>query len=381
MKILIVGWWIAWLACAWLLRKSGSYTVHIVEKKENYRQLWFNIGIRDIGRRVLDELWVAEQFDTFSVPNTSFTIQTLAGDTLKNIDFGRFAESYPIGYNYISRRALHEILYEPVKDCVRLWVQIESIAEKSNEVEVQYADWKRDQYDILIAADGARSWVREKYMGYGFWKSGKSVIYGRLQEWVQAPSDCGGWVEMTWKGKIFHLFSDEKGVCVAFTLSKRYLEWVGNEDFPTLLRKEFADCPAAIDALNNVNEESLVATSPAIVHIPQWLQWRVVLVWDAAHAMPPSGWLGWSMALEDVSELVKQLDMCGDSYKQAFIAYEKRRRPRVAKALSITRRNYRRATFPMTDRWWIRRRIAKYIPESFFLRGYEELLEKSLCND
>ena len=69
-----------------------------------------------------------------------------------------------------------------------------------------------------------------------------------------------------------------------------------------------------------------------------WSDGRTVLIGDAAHAMPPYAAQGGAMALEDASVLAALLAKQTDS-PGAIAAYERERRPRIARIAALTEAN------------------------------------------
>ncbi|MET7403632.1 FAD-dependent monooxygenase [Dactylosporangium sp. NPDC005572] len=109
---------------------------------------------------------------------------------------------------------------------------------------------------------------------------------------------------------------------------------------------------------------ALIAATRAIIRQPiyevppldAWHRGRICLVGDAAHAFPPFGGQGASMALEDAVTLARELrDRPG--IEAAFTAYERGRRPRVARVAAVARNNRRSLGARSTASRWLRNRM------------------------
>ncbi|KAI5369622.1 Putative FAD-binding domain, FAD/NAD(P)-binding domain superfamily [Septoria linicola] len=108
-------------------------------------------------------------------------------------------------------------------------------------------------------------------------------------------------------------------------------------------RARWADFEPAINA---VLEETKTCTQWKIAELPDLPKWsspggRIILLGDAAHAMPPYAGQGAAMAMEDAIVLSTLLSLATKigSIKEAANAYEKVRRPRVQRFKDIVYSN------------------------------------------
>src|SRR5262245_34944466 len=67
-----------------------------------------------------------------------------------------------------------------------------------------------------------------------------------------------------------------------------------------------------------------------------------MLIGDAAHAVSPNAGQGASQALEDAMMLAKLLRDCACDYRQAFVLFERERKPRVERVVAEGRPARRR---------------------------------------
>ena len=92
----------------------------------------------------------------------------------------------------------------------------------------------------------------------------------------------------------------------------------------------------------------------SIPELPTWHTDRVLLIGDAAHALPPNG-QGSAMAFEDAAYLTRLLQS-GSDYPKLFEQFEKGRRPRIATvgAVSKTAGSLKSAN-PSPRRWYLKK--------------------------
>ena len=177
MKILIVGAGIAGLTVAALLKKRG-YTPVIIEKAHTLGTIGFSIGIWNNGRRVLQELGIAEEFDKKGYPLPEYSIANGKGIVLKLYHFEEFVKKYWPPRVQISRTEFYELLRNALGNLpIHTGTTIQSLHQNSDSVEVLLSNGKKEIFDVVIGADGIHSQMRDmvfgldhiKYLGWRGW--------------------------------------------------------------------------------------------------------------------------------------------------------------------------------------------------------------------
>lgn len=197
--------------------------------------------------------------------------------------------------------------------------------------------------DLLVAADGLRSFVRTQiFPDYPLPQFTGLIGTGGIID-ADIP-DTDGVMRMTFGEQAFFGYIKTASHPVYWFDSfpadtpdaVRALE-------PTALaahvRQMHADDPepnrSILQAIGQIERSYPIFDMP---QLPVWSSGRVVLLGDAAHAIGPHAGQGASMAIEDAVVLSSCLADTLD-YGAAFARYETLRRPRIARVVKLTRQN------------------------------------------
>ncbi|WP_394996819.1 FAD-dependent monooxygenase, partial [Emticicia sp.] len=177
-KILVVGAGIGGQSAAIGLKKAG-FEVDIIELHKEFNVYGVGIIQQANALRALDAIGVADEAMRRGSPYGKVKLCLPHG-----VQIGE-AGTPPIGkfpsHNGISRRILHEVLFEEAQKIglkYRMGVSVETIDNQPDTVNITFTDGTKDSYDIVIAADGANSKVRKlvfgefksSYVGLSVWR-------------------------------------------------------------------------------------------------------------------------------------------------------------------------------------------------------------------
>src|SRR4051812_8213854 len=175
-KVLIVGGGIGGLSSGIALCKLGCEVV-LVELQNEFNV--YGVGIIQPANalRALDALGLADEAMRQGSPYGMVKMCTASGHPFTEVGVP------PIGrlpsHNGISRRILHEILYEEAKKQGVVFHMGATVAEMENgedEVRVVLTNGLSGTYDILVGSDGVNSKVRSMILGnYKAKYTGQSV--------------------------------------------------------------------------------------------------------------------------------------------------------------------------------------------------------------
>jgi len=320
-------------AAAAILLAEGGVSVELIDIKPDISALGSGITLQGNALRVLRSLGVWEQikqqgyaFDTLGLrapdPNGSLIVE------MDDIRTGGPDLPATLG---MYRPTLAKIMLEraaAVGVKIRFGTTYTSLDQESPDrgeggVAVTFADGSAGRYDLVVGADGIRSWTRRMLginletasVGMGIWRAFTARPAGvtRTDLYYGGPSYIAGYCptgEDTLYAYVVEAAQDRSTLTppqsleVMRTLSEAYHgPW---DD----IRATLAD-PSRV---NYTWFESHLLDAP-------WHRGRVVLIGDAAHACPPTLAQGAAQALEDASVLAELLlagDALDDDLWQSF---------------------------------------------------------------
>jgi 2-polyprenyl-6-methoxyphenol hydroxylase-like FAD-dependent oxidoreductase len=220
----------------------------------------------------------------------------------------------------------------------RFSVTVDAIEQDDAGVDVRFTDGSTGRYDLVVGADGIRSWTRRllqipletRSVGMGIWRVfaprpaevlGSEAVYG-------GPCYIAGYTPTSLDDLYAFLVEDaqdrttlspEQKVAVVRGLTEAYHgPW---DEIRTAI-----DDPAAIH---------YTWFETHVLDVP-WNRGRVVLIGDAVHTCPPTLAQGAALALEDavvLAELITAADRVDDALLSSFA---ERRHPRVQRVVEAS---------------------------------------------
>jgi 2-polyprenyl-6-methoxyphenol hydroxylase-like FAD-dependent oxidoreductase len=213
----------------------------------------------------------------------------------------------------------------------RFSTTIDSLSQDDDGVDVAFTDGSTSRYDLVIAADGVRSWTRRlleipletRAVGLGIWRvfAPRPAEVQNSEAFYGGPCSIAGYTPtsqdtlyafMTEDAQDRSTLTPEETVQVVRDLTSAYH---GPWDE---IRESITDP----DRINYTWAETHLLAEP-------WHRGRVVFIGDAVHTCPPSLAQGAAMALEDAEVLVELLLAADELTDDVLTAYASRRLPRV----------------------------------------------------
>jgi FAD-dependent urate hydroxylase len=333
----VVGGNFAGLAAAIGLARNG-FDVTVVERApslENLQQakgglhLWPNamkaLEALGAGERALDQAVVFDRSD----------MAKSDGSVLTSWHLDEFRSKVGVPTVRIDRGALHRALAETLREvapnAVRVGTRAETVTVDEGAVTTQLDSGESRTSDLLVAADGVRSRIREQLFGPLELRSGGWTTIGTSH--VDVPS----FPERTTRVYL--------GRGVQFGLNRMegaHFSWFirtadASEDAAPLTVEEVV---GYVHGWADPIEQVLHATDPDTMTraptfdaepLPRWTKGRAALAGDAAHPMLNSISQGAAQGLEDGAALHALFAERGnDDIPGVLVAYEERRRERAA---------------------------------------------------
>lgn len=314
-KILIVGGGIGGLSAGIALRRAGL-AAEIVELQQEFNLYGVGIIQQANALRALDALGVADETMRRGAPYGKVKMCAPHG-----FQFGETGTP-PIGrfpsHNGISRKILHEVLYEAALAngvIFRMGVTVQKLENHPEQVQVTFTDGSQEVYDLIIGADGVNSKVRSLVFGHF------TPHYINSSVWRYAfprPAELE-------TGYMFFGKKTRVGL-IPMTADTMYLFVVSSEgeDNPHIpeeqlilrLKAYLAEYPAPMvqAVIPQITDPAAIIYRPleTLMTPAPWYKNRVVLIGDAAHATIPQLGSGAALAIEDAVVLVELLQSEGE---------------------------------------------------------------------
>mgnify|MGYP003304439682 CR=1 FL=1 len=193
MRIAIIGGGIGGLCAAVTLQKQG-FSVQVYEASPTFQPVGAGIGIGSNALQALMEIGVGEEiFANGHALHQQVFLDTY-GNTLNTIDLTVLKELYGQENITIHRADLHKIFLKALKpDTLHFNKKYISVEQNDNQVTVSFEDGTTVTADMLIAADGIHSSIRQqllpgsvtRYAGYTCWR-GITENNGRVDEYTSS---------------------------------------------------------------------------------------------------------------------------------------------------------------------------------------------------
>lgn len=209
---------------------------------------------------------------------------------------------------------------------------VTELEDLGDRVRVTFNNGEVGEYDVVVAADGAYSKIRQKVFGAEYDATFAGQSCWRYSA-PRLPEHDGFWL-FRHQGTAVGAIPTSKDGCYIFVLesSDKPLH-MAEDKLDVLLKDRLAEFTAPLirQSVEQLTSPKQVLFRPFDVRLmpgPLWHKGRVVLMGDAAHAPTPQLTSGGGMAIEDAVVLAECLAAPG-SAAQALEAYSMRRVPRV----------------------------------------------------
>ena len=333
-SIHIVGGGIAGLTTAIALRKYG-FPVVLFEQSEQFGDVGAGITIGPNASRVLLTLGLQERLAAYVwTPRHAGILHFKTGDP---ISYSLRGDSYLVEFGapfwHIHRADLLQVLIDTLAaDAgaeLRPGHQLTNICQSVDQVTCEFANGVAANCDVLIAADGIKSIIREtlfpgtpaRFTGYVAWRG--LVDMARLPGFELDPD--------------FALYAGPGRIVARYALRQRalmnYVAIATREDWREegwAVRSGVAEVASEFGDWCEDVQKIIRATPPErcfkwALHVREplqnWVNGRVTLLGDAAHPMMPFLGLGAGIGIEDAMVLARAFSL-SDDWQTALERYQ-----------------------------------------------------------
>jgi 2-polyprenyl-6-methoxyphenol hydroxylase-like FAD-dependent oxidoreductase len=338
-KVLIVGGGIGGLSLGIALRRAGI-DAEIVELQKEFNV--YGVGIIQLGNaiRALDVIGVADE--TIKRGSPYGMVKLCAPNGFKFAETGTPPMTrFNIIHNGISRRILHDVLYEAAVEngvTFRMGLSVSEIKNDETNAAVKFTDGTKEVYQLVVGADGIHSKVRSlvfgnyeaKYIGSSVWR----YPFKRPAELETAYMFFGkktkvGLIPMT-SDTIYMFIVTAEGDDNPF---------IPQEEFIPRMKTHLAEYPVKLvaDRIEEITDPAKTVYSPlkTLMMPAPWYKNRVVMIGDAVHATIPQLGSGAALAIEDAVVLAEEINK-DLPVEQALENYMKRRYERCKMVIDVS---------------------------------------------
>jgi 2-polyprenyl-6-methoxyphenol hydroxylase-like FAD-dependent oxidoreductase len=340
LRILVVGAGLAGLALARSLRHAG-FDPEVIDRAGAWEPIGTGIYLPANGVRALAALGLEEAVAARAAEITHQRVRTPGGRVLVEVDLRRSWGA--VGPCLAVHRAdLHAVLRDGVE--VRMGRGIEALERVGGPVRVTFDDGRRDDYDLVVGADGLRSTVRRLVVDQ---RPPRPVGQHSWRFVTACPPEVTCWSVLLDRRASFLTIPIGQGLVYGYA---DVLTGAGNDpggDPVRQLRERFAGYAAPVPWLLErlPGPEEIHVAPIEEVATQRWGRGAVVLIGDAAHAMSPNMAQGASLAFEDALVLAGALREAA-TVAGALAALAARRAPRTGWARDRTHRRDRTRALP-----------------------------------
>ena len=318
------------LASLFLARAGARVT--LFERVGAPRAVGAGIAIAENGMAVLEALGLREAIETFARPVEGARVVDAKGRTL----FAPPADG-PRGW-MLRRSELQSTLLDAVSAEPRIDARFGhevTAAAPDGTLSIREGSGSRElRVDLIVAADGAHSRLRG-CGNFGARVDASGIEYLRALVPAEVAREEEAWTE----AGLFGSFAVRGGTYVyASAGSRACLEAVAARDLSRLQAAWAAAYPPARATLAPLRGwDELVLNRVVRVTCQRWVDGRLVLLGDAAHAMAPNLGQGANSAAVDAAVLIDEL-LRANALEAGLRAYEERRKPAVGKVAQTAAR-------------------------------------------
>lgn len=332
-KILVIGASIAGPAICYWLKKYG-FSPTLVEKHDGLRKGGYAIDIRGIAVDVAKKMGI---YDDVCKQRTGLQFGRYV-DTDGHTLFEEQGEKFGFRQGEeveIVRGDLVHILMDTIKDVPCYFNRsVKSLVQHDDCVEVTFNDDSKENYDLVIGADGLHSVIRRMVFSkeeYRLVNLGSYISVFSVPNYLHLDH-C----EMLFEKdqKLVSITSDHNpdiSLAAFMFRSSQLLNDVRNEaEQKQFLRDHYRDFGWESNKLLALMDESqdFYFDSITQVKMPDWTKGRIALLGDSGYCASPLSGQGTSLALVGAYIFVKELAQQND-YKLAFERYNELLRPFV----------------------------------------------------
>ena len=325
-KVLIAGGGIGGLSAALACARAGAQ-VSLFERAAEFSEVGAGIQLGPNAVRVLYGMGLKDDLArVVAFPDRLQVRNALSGSVLGTLRLGSAAvRRYGAPYVTIHRADLHTLLLAQLRQQAEVQLNVNSqvmgLTQSDAGVSLKLADEGQAQGQLLIAADGAWSAMRQQLWADGVPQPTGHLAYRAMVLQSDLPATLRSQQVTAWLGPKLHVVQyPVRGgtwlnvVAIVHGQAQGDMtHWDHSANAQDLQRAMAATCAPLSDLIGTIRHWRLW---PLSIRLPmtgahQHAKGRVALLGDAAHPMVPYLAQGAAMAIEDAATLAKVLAGAG----------------------------------------------------------------------
>jgi 2-polyprenyl-6-methoxyphenol hydroxylase-like FAD-dependent oxidoreductase len=334
-NVLVVGGGLAGAATAIHLAKAGV-AVELVEMKPDVAALGSGITLQGNALRELKTLGVWDQVQAagYAFDTTGIRAPDPNGTVVAEIADAKTGGPDLPAVMGMPRPELARILIDRATEVgvkVRFGTTHNDLRQDDDGVDVTFADGSTGRYDLVVGADGVRSWTRRalgvnletKSVGMGIWRAfgPRPASVTRTDLYYGGPSYIAGYCP-TGEDSLYAYIVEDAQDRSALTPDEQLAT------MKQLSQAYHGPWDEIRETLTDPSRVNYTWFETHVLDVP-WNRGRVVLIGDAAHTCPPTIAQGGAMALEDAVVLAELLTERATLDQDLWDAFHARRYERA----------------------------------------------------
>jgi 2-polyprenyl-6-methoxyphenol hydroxylase-like FAD-dependent oxidoreductase len=301
-RVLIVGGGLSGTAAALSLQREGI-DVEIIEREPVWGAVGTGITLMSPALRALHQLGVLEKCLEEGSGCSEMSLFDADGNLLHHLEIQGLLADFP-AVGGMMRPTLHRILADAATAhgvSVRTSTTVVSLEQTADAVEVELSDGSKESYDLILAADGLRSQIREMVFGDDAPKPQAlgQVVWRAL---LRRPASVTGEFQFYGPGLKTGFTPLGPDKMYEFLVQPFDSDLPAREERPARMRELLEVFGGVVAEIRDeITDPDRVDVRKLywLIMPPPWYRGRVLLIGDAAHATTPQLAMGGAIALED----------------------------------------------------------------------------------
>ncbi|MEA2332874.1 MAG: FAD-dependent urate hydroxylase [Thermoleophilaceae bacterium] len=338
LRVAVVGAGMGGLSAGIALRDAG-FEADVYERAPEILPVGAGVCMWPNGAKALNALGVGRRIESHSPPISAVRYHSSTGERLSTIDLEPLTMSVGQRAYPLAREDLQAALLDRFgAERLHLGHECVGVEQRDGSATVQFANGRQAAADLVIGADGVRSVVR------GFVNTAAELRYGYSTWLGMVPGELGlnppdVFSFYVGDGRRLGILPVSGDRLYYFFDAPVAEDHAGSpEGDKATLRELFAGWAQPVQDLIDAIGEGLPRMP---VHdlepLPTYVNGRIALIGDAAHASTPTLGQGGALAMEDSLVLARCLLTCGVGVDDALARYDSERRHRAEPVVAAAR--------------------------------------------